>query len=220
MIKKSGNYFGKWFSKLMNNTKFAKYIKNLRKNGHLKPVTTKMYCIMYVLHLAICSYHVTYTFQSTSTLYTFLNVKELSARRKLDIWNLSDCSGTRINNHLVHKRTRNHLANRPKDWAVLWVFIRTVHLTVYSYHVTYTFQSESTLYDCLNVNKLIARNRRGLSDGKVTRTHSHLVRKLTLKDLAKLAKWLICVVSTYMYGALDCIFLSCNVRILEWIHTL
>ena len=32
--------------------------------------------------------------------------------------------------------------------------------TVCSYHVTYAFQSESTLYSCLNVKELLARNRR------------------------------------------------------------
>ena len=31
---------------------------------------------------------------------------------------------------------------------------------VCSYHVTYAFQSESTLYSCLNVKELLARNRR------------------------------------------------------------
>ena len=34
------------------------------------------------------------------------------------------------------------------------------HLTVCSYHVTYAFQSESTLYSCLNVKELLARSRR------------------------------------------------------------
>ena len=29
-------------------------------------------------------------------------------------------------------------------------------LTVYSYHVMYSFQSESTLYICLNVKELLA----------------------------------------------------------------
>ena len=31
--------------------------------------------------------------------------------------------------------------------------------TVCSYHVTYAFQSESTLYCCLNVKEILARNR-------------------------------------------------------------
>ena len=31
-------------------------------------------------------------------------------------------------------------------------------ITLCSYHVTYVFQSESTLYSCLNVRELLARN--------------------------------------------------------------
>ena len=52
------------------------------------------------------------------------------------------------------------------------------------------------------------------------RTHNHLVHKRTLNYLAKLTKWLSCVVSTYLCGASDCMFLSCHVRVSEWIHTL
>ena len=94
---------------------------------------------------------------------------------------------------------------------------------VCSCHVTYAFQSESTLYSCLNVKELLARNRRDiwrLSDCNWTRTHNHLVRKRTLNHLAKLTKWLSWVVSTYLYGAFDCMFLSCHVRVSEWIYTL
>ena len=57
------------------------------------------------------------------------------------------------------------------------------------------------------------------SDCNWARTHNYLVRKLTLNHLAKLVKWLSCVVSTYLYGAFDCMFLPCHVRISEWIHT-
>ena len=58
------------------------------------------------------------------------------------------------------------------------------------------------------------------NDCNWTRTHTHLVHKGTLNHLAKLTKWLSCVVSTYLYGAFDCMFLSCHVRVSEWIHTL
>ena len=37
-----------------------------------------------------------------------------------------------------------------------------LNLTVCYYHVTYAFQSESTLYSCLNVKELLARNRRDI----------------------------------------------------------
>ena len=113
--------------------------------------------------------------------------------------------------------------NWPNDWALLWGLICTVHLTVSFYHVTYEFESESTLYSFLNVKEFLARSRRQiwrLSDCNGTRTHNHLLRKRKLNHLAQLAKWLICVVSTYLYGAFDCMFLSCHVRVLEWIHTL
>ena len=49
--------------------------------------------------------------------------------------------------------------NWPNDWALFWVVICMVHLTVCSCHVTYAFQSESTLSSCLNVKELLARSR-------------------------------------------------------------
>ena len=51
--------------------------------------------------LFVCSFHVTYAFQSASTLYSCLNVKELFAQSRLEIWSLSDCNWTRTQNHLV-----------------------------------------------------------------------------------------------------------------------
>ena len=59
---------------------------------------------------AVCSYHVTYAFQSESTLYSCLNFNDLVARSRREICNLSDCNWTRTHNHLVHKRKLNHLA--------------------------------------------------------------------------------------------------------------
>ena len=96
-----------------------------------------------------------------------------------------------------------------------------VHLTVCSYHVMYAFQSESTLYSCLNVKELLAWSRHEiycLSDCNCTRTHNLLLHKRTLNHLAKLAKWFSCVVSTYLYGAFDCMFLSCHIRVSVWLN--
>ena len=92
-----------------------------------------------------CSCHVTYTFQSGTTLYKCLNVKELLSRSRCKIWGLSDCNWTGTQNHLVHKRTLNHLAKLANDWVVFWVRICMVYLTVCSCHVTYAFHSGSTL---------------------------------------------------------------------------
>ena len=84
-------------------------------------------------------------------------------------------------------------------------------------------QSESIFYRCLNVKELLPRSRReiwSLSDCNWIWNHHHLVHERTLNHLAKLVKWLSCVVRTYLYGAFDCMFLSCDVRVSEWIHIL
>ena len=48
----------------------------------------------------------------------------------------------------------------------------------------------------------------------------HLFHKQRLSHLAKLIKWSSWVESSYWYGAFDSLFLSCHVRVSEWIHTL
>ena len=135
----------------------------------------------------------------------------------------SDCNWTWSHNHLIYKRTLNHLA-KLANWlsCVVSTYLYSA-FDLCSYHVMYAFQSESTLYSCLNVKELLAQSRCkiwSLSDCNWTRTHNHLVHKWTLSHLAKLAKWLSCFVSTYLYGAFDCMFLSCHVCVSEWIHTL
>ena len=54
--------------------------------------------------------HVTYTFQSESTLHSCLNVKELLAWSMHEIWSLSDCNWAQTHIYLVRKQTLNHLA--------------------------------------------------------------------------------------------------------------
>ena len=55
-----------------------------------------------------------------------------------------------------------------------------------------------------------------------TRTHNHLFRKQTLNHFAKLAKWLSCVVSTYLCDEFDCICLRCHSSIIwpVWLASL
>ena len=74
---------------------------------------------------SVCSYHVTYAFQSESTLYSCLNVKELLARSRREIWSLSDCNWIRTHNHLVRKGTLNHLAKLADLAKWLSVRLRT-----------------------------------------------------------------------------------------------
>ena len=75
-------------------------------------------------------YYVTYAIQSESTHYSCLNVKEIFDWNRRNISSLSDSNGIQTHHHLVHKWTLNHLAKLAKCWAVLWVLICTVHLTV------------------------------------------------------------------------------------------
>ena len=109
------------------------------------------------------------------------------------------------------------------DWAELWVLISTVHLTKCSCHVTDAFENESTLYSCLNVKKLLLRNRyntRTLSDYNWNRTNNQLDPKGTSNHLVKLTKRLSSFVSSYLYGAFNCMFLSCHIRVAEWLDTI
>ena len=62
----------------------------------------------------VCFYHINKEFQSESIPYSCLNVKELLAQSKCEIWILNDCNWTLTHNHLVHKRTLNYLAELPK----------------------------------------------------------------------------------------------------------
>ena len=60
-----------------------------------------------------------------------------------------------------------HSLNKKSCWMDGWIddkfYITKINehkqVTVCSYHVTYAFQSESTLYSCLNVKKPLARTR-------------------------------------------------------------
>ena len=79
----------------------------------------------------VCSY-VIYKFQSGSTLSSCLNVNELLAQNKHNIWSLSDCNRTRTHNHLICKWTLNHSAKRASlaTWLtvclwtkLLWIWV-------------------------------------------------------------------------------------------------
>ena len=61
-------------------------------------------CFECEIKQTVCSYHITYAFQSESTLYSCLNIKELLARSMREISSLWDYNGTQTHNHLVRKR--------------------------------------------------------------------------------------------------------------------
>ena len=71
---------------------------------------------------------------------------------------LSDSNEIRTHNHLVRKRTQPFTQTGLNDWAVLWVLVCTVHLTV-CYYVT-SFRVNLHSIDCVNVKELLPRSRR------------------------------------------------------------
>ena len=138
-----------------------------------------MWVLICTLYLTVCSYHISYEFQSESTLYSCVDVEEFLARNRHHISSLSYSNQIPTHNHIVHKRTIHHLAKLTKslscvlvlvctvyftvcqyhvtnDWALLWVLSCTMYLTVCYYHVTYKSKSESTLYTFLNVKEILA----------------------------------------------------------------
>ena len=72
---------------------------------------------------------------------------------------LSGCHGIWTYNHLLCKRTLNHLAKLAKRMSCVESTYLYGALIVCSYHAAYAFRSESTLWDCLNVKDVLAQNR-------------------------------------------------------------
>ena len=163
----------------------------------------------------------------------FLNVKELLARCRRHIWSLNNSDEIRTDNHLVRNRTLNHLAKLAK-WYLpvrcIWqyvIIISRITCRVNPHPVVCVNFKEllvrSRQHVCVNFKELLVRSRQhswSLSDSKEVRTHNHIVGKRTRKHIARLAKWVSCVVSTYIYGAFDCMVLLCRVRVPELIQIL
>ena len=153
-----------------------------------------------------------------------LNVKELLARSSRHIRCLSESNQMRTHNHLVGKRTLNHLGKLAKwlGWVVsTYLYVAFYSMVIIMSRTSFRVNTESIV--CLNVTELLAWSRRHIWTLRYSndiQTHNHLVCKRTVNRLTQLAKWLSCVVSTYMYGAFGCMLLSRDVRKLEWIHTL
>ena len=105
--------------------------------------------------MIVCYYHVTYAFESKSTLYTSLNVKEVLAWNRRDIWSLSDRNGIRTHNHLVCLQTLNHLVSLGKCLSVClwtkWLWVRTVKknkklLNIPKLHISLSFSCSSVIF--------------------------------------------------------------------------
>ena len=134
-------------------------------NSHTTGLFTKLkllkvrdvFSLKRFIFMTVYSCHVTYAFQSESTIYSFLNVKELLAWRRCKIWSLSDCNWSQTHNRLTHKRTLNHLdklASLAKWLSVrlwtkwLWVRVQlqSLNISVWFYERLISWWTWETLY--------------------------------------------------------------------------
>ena len=83
--------------------------KGIRTRKH-----TVLWARICTVHLTVCYHHVTHAFQSESTPYSCLDLKEILARNKRDIWSLSDSNRIRTPNYLICERTIIDLAKLSK----------------------------------------------------------------------------------------------------------
>ena len=117
----------------------------------------------------------------------YLNVKEILARSRHQIWSLSDSKVIRTQNHLVRKRTLNHLAKLRLQTKWLW-FEFMLSFMVFILWVERFVNKTS-------VNVILIFVKKGsdiwnLSDCNEFWTKNHLTQKETLNYLAQLVKWL------------------------------
>ena len=175
------------------------------------------------MRFTVCYCHVTCAFQSESTIYSCLNVMELLAQNRREIWSLSVWNWTRTNKHLFRNRALNHLAQLTKwlSTVVITYLYGAFDGIFLSCHVpVLEWINTLQLPQCQGIPCLEKARNLKFKRCNWTRTHNDLVHKQTLNHLAQLTKRLTSVMSPFMYGAFDCMLLSCHVRIWELIHTL
>ena len=122
-------------------------------------------------------------------------------------------------NHLVRKWIINHLVKLAKwlSYAVSSCLYGAFDCVIIMSYTSFRVKLYSIV--CLNVKEPHVWRRPqiwSLIDSNLIRFYS--VCRGTLNHLAKLAKWLSCIVSTYLYGAFDCMSLSCHVQVSGWIQ--
>ena len=123
----------------------------------------KLWILIGTMHLTLCYHQVTYAVQSESIFYIFLNIKELLARNRCDIWRLSNCNWIRTHNHLAQKATLNQLAEPTKwlSWVVstylhgaFFCLLLSCHIRISEWvHNTYLRECQGTL--CLKQTRYL-----------------------------------------------------------------
>ena len=112
------------------------------------------------LGLTVWYYHVTYAFQSESTLYSSLNVKQLLPWNKRDSWSLSDSNRIRAHIYLLCKRTLNHLAK----WLSVclrtkWLWVRIPLLSLKPrFNSNNVIRKSATYWKCTMLHTRTARH--------------------------------------------------------------
>ena len=148
----------------------------------------KLWVLFFTVHLTVCSYHDRYAFQSESTLFSCVDVKELLAWRRCEIWSLRDCNETQ-----THNQTNTQLFSQTGQmielcyeylslWCI-WLYVlilSRMRFRVNSHSIVAWFSRNSLLENRCRIWSL--------SDCNGTWTHNDLVHKRTLNHLAKLAK--------------------------------
>ena len=175
------------------------------------------------MYLPACYHYFTYALQSESILYTCINVKEPISGNRCVILSLSDKNEIWNSIHLVRKWTLNHLDRLDKYWAVLYgtflycVFdcmLLSCHVSVSEWICTLCLpECQGTIFSKPGQYEKFKWHQQGYNA-------QPCIIKQILNHLARLARWLSFIFSTYLYGAFDCILLSCDVRFPEWIYTI
>ena len=174
------------------------------------------------VHLTLCCYHVTYKLKSESTLDSLPECQETPCSKQALYlkfkWLERDSNQQPLSTETNTQPFRQN--GKIIDLCYEYFSVRETWLYVIIMSRT-RFRVNQHYIVCLDVMEVLAESKRhiwSLRDVNDSRTHNHLVRKRTLGHLSKLAKWLSCIVTIYMYGAFDCMLFSCQVRVSEWNH--
>ena len=159
------------------------------------------------MHLTVCYYHVAYKFQSECTLCILHECQGAPGLKQVPYlkfkWQRRDSNP---------QPPSSETNTQPFSQTDQIIELCCEHLSVRCIWLYVIVMSRMSLrlnlhsIVCLNVKELLARSKRhiwSLNDNK-TQTHNNLVCKWTLNHFAKLAKWLSCVVCTYLCDAIVC----------------
>ena len=172
-----------------------------QKLNHLVKLIKWLNCVMSTyIHgtFDCCSHHVRYASQSESMFYSCVTLKKHFVQSRYKIWCLSEYNMIPTDNYSLLEMCPYSELFWPVFSCILTEYGEIRSISPYSVRMLDNMYQNNSEY------------------GHFLR--SDWVCQKTLNHLDKLAKWLSCVVSAYLYGSYDCMLLSCHTCILEWIH--